>query len=462
MNTEELLQKMKNFETEGRSSLMMRSENAQEKQRSYRIPRIKKLLKKKAKYLIPTDIAIPFNPATGEEDDKFNPDVKFRPPYSAETVAKMCKRFAADCEKTKEKFMRGTDVQDWDLSDPDVITEDDIKIFSKYKVARIFSIPVVSVNIPVVTKSQYAANYSIDVATDPMTGEIVGEVPGVLKINKLFRDKCYEEVQAFDKKIESGELKLDETQQKDQRRSIYSKNPVSDVHPANFITAIELPLTNSYDVSSDFKAAEVTADELKSRVILSPYNKGFKGAVTMYLDGSWKKYDKSLNYFEVDMSCPTEGDENTDQGKQRIGLDTKYEKPTELLKDQIGDDYEKFNAALIDYLDGEADIETIVRRSTYIKPYTPELENQLFTALPTVLDPETDPYLTDDVIMANKEVYMLAFPTSGVERVDEIEAGVSDGKKGELNEEKAAAEAKEYSLDSEEFTVDTEEVSFEE
>lgn len=462
MNTEELLKKMSNIEKEGKSALLMRSEKAQEKAKAYRIPRLKKALKKKSKLLIPTDIAIPFNPKTGVADDTFNEDTKFRPALAAESVVKMCKIMAKENEDSKQAFIRGSGVLDWDLENPDEITEQDIKIFSRFKVPRIFTIPVVSVNIPLVTKSAYATKYSIEVNRDPVTGEIIGEEPGIFKINKIFRDKLYEEIQDFEDKIQSGELKLDDKQQKEERGHIWQKNPVSEDRPDNWIIAIELPLTNSYDLSADIDYSAMTADSVKGHVVISGYTKGMKDAIAKYLDGSWAKFDKSLNYYELDMSCPATGDESTNEGKMLLGKDTQFEKPSECIESQLDSDVlAVFDSAVVDYLDQAEDIETIVRRSTFIRPYTPELEEQLYKALPTVLNTE-DKFFTKKVMEANREVMVLAYGGKGLDLLDEIDNGISDAADGKLDEDAAKAESKAYNLEAEEFAVDTEMVDFEE
>ena len=447
MNRNELLAKMQNVASAGKSQLHMRSEAIQNRQSVKRLPMLKKGLKKKSKLLVIADLAIPFNPESGVEDEQFNVDTKWRPPYSATTVALMLKTMADTNEALKKTLMRRAGLEEWDTSDVENLNSVDKSIFIKYRVPRIFTVPVVSVNIPAMTKNDFGREYSIDVTTDPMTGEVVGEVPGVLKVNKLFRDKIYLEVQEFQNKVDSGEVKLTEKQVKEQKSDIYKKNPVSDVHPSNWVTIIELPLNAKYELSADVDYAAMTADAVSKKVVLTRLSKGLKDAMNSYVDGSWQKFDKSLDYFEVDMNCPTEGDENSQQGKMLIGKDTKFEKPTNGVDECLNtEDLNTVTSAVREYLDSCEGIEEEVRRSMFISPYTEDVEDQIYRSLETVLDIDNDKFLTQDVILANSEVISIAFGGKGDELLDAIDAGVSDAPEGALDEEAAKASAKEYSV----------------
>ena len=230
MNTQELIQRMSEAGQKGGSELNMRSEELQTKQRVARIPSLKKKLKKKSKLLLVLDLAIPFNPETGEVDELFNPSHKFRPAVSATSAALMVKLYASKCKKTKEVLMKQAGVTSWDTSDTDTFTDEDRTIFSKYRVPRLFSMNVVTVNIPAITKD-FSRDYAIKVDRDSKTGELVGEPPIALKINKLFNNKIYEQIQHLEDQCASGELSLTDEQKKTRKRDIYSTNPVSDDHP---------------------------------------------------------------------------------------------------------------------------------------------------------------------------------------------------------------------------------------
>lgn len=463
MNTAEMLQKMSEAGGFGKSKLHMRSESAQKGVNIKRIPRLKKGLKKKSKLLVIADLALPFNPATGTEDGEFNADNKFRPPYSATSVALMLKASADTNESLKKELMRRAGVEEWDTSDSETLNAEDRVIFNKYRVPRIFTVPVVHVNIPAMTKSSFGRDYAISVQYDD-TGEIIGEKPGVLKVNKLFKDKIYEEIQEYQGRIDSGEIKRTDQQQKDDKGDIYKKNPVSDVHPSNWLTAIELPLTSNYELSGDVDYKNFTAQSAEQALVMFKYSHNAKDGINKYVDGSYKKFDVYFDYFCLDMSCPVEGDDTTDTGKMQIGLHTQFEKPTNNLTDDGMLDEEQFKTvskAITEYLDGCEDIEVEVRRSMFTPPYTEDVENQIFTTLNTVLD-ISDPYLTQKVLLENREVISIAFAGVGSELLDEIDAGISEKEAGALDVEASASVAKEYSLEDAEFQDSTGDVALEE
>lgn len=454
MKREEMLAKMQNASV-GASKLSMRSENAQKVQRTHRFPRLKRELKKKSKLLIFAEIALPFNPETGEEDKIYNSDTKFRPTFSATTTALMLKAKADSSDVLKKALMRRAGVKEWDTSS-EKFTDEDWEIFKKYRVPRIFSLPVVHINIPAFTKSDFGRDYELRVEYDE-NGEVVGEVPGVLKVDKLFKDKLYEEVTEYQKMIDSGICKDTEKQQKEAKSTIYRKNPVSSIHPMNTVLAIELPLTNKYELSGDFEYADFDAKKVQQSIVLQKYGGNFSVAMQKFLDGSYEVFDKYFDYYVLDMGCPTDGDPNTNEGKMAIGKDTTYEKSVfDIDSPQIfGDKAVDVFDAIRDYEDSVDDLESEVRRSLFTPIYTEAVESQMYESLPTVLDIENDKYVTQKVLKDNSEVITIAFGAKGTALLDDIECGVSERNEGELDSDASKSEAKNYDLTAAEFADDT-------
>ena len=459
MKTEELRELMEKSGQKGGSELNMRSEDLQQKQRVSRIPSLKKKLKKKSKVLLVLDLAIPFNPETGEEDDKFNSSHKFRPPVSETSAALMVKSYADTCEKTKNVLMKRAGITEWDTSDVDSFTDTDRKVFAKYRVPRLFTINVVSVKIPAITKD-YTRDYAIKVERDKNTGNIIGEPPVALKINKLFRDKIYEQIQEFDQQCADGVVNLTEDQMKDRKREIYGSNPVSDDHPANWAEIIELPLTQKFEISGDVNLAEITSDDIKEHQVNAKYSQKLRDKVTSFMKGELEVFDKYFDFFEMDMSCPTDGDDQTKSGKMQIGLNTKFDNPAIKLVDTPNND--KLITAIRDFLDQDMNVEKEMLRSVFVSDYNEELESQLIRSLKTVFELD-DKYCTEKVIMQNADIISIAFGDEGLAAIEEIDAGVSDRETGTLDEEASKQEAKTYDLTSEEFSdisaVDTEELN---
>ena len=448
MKTSELMALMEKAGQKGGSELNMRSEDLQKKKRAPRIKMLMKELKKKAKELIILELALPFNPATGEEDDDFNPSHKFRPPVSATSAALIIKKYANESAATKERLMKRAGITEWDTSDPDTFTEQDAEVLKKYRVPRLFTINVVSVKIPAITKDR-SRDYAIKVNRDPNTGDIVGEWPVALKVNKLFRDTEYEEVAEYQDQVEKGVINHTEDQRKKYISAIYQKNPVSDDHPANWVELIEIPLNNQFSVSADFPLAGVSAEDVKEHRLVSRYSKGIREKVDSFMNGDLVKFDKYFDYIEVDMSCPNDGDPTTTQGKMDIGKDTTFEKPTDRLCEVEG--YDAFAVTAREMLDQDIDIEKSVLRSVYVSEYNEDVEKQIIAALPSVYELD-DKHCTGKVIMANKDIISLAFGDDGLTAIEDADAGITDKGAGSLDEGQSKAQAKEYDLSSEEFS----------
>lgn len=448
MKTSELMALMEKAGQKGGSELNMRSEDLQKKKRAPRIKMLKKDLKKKAKEMIVLEIALPFNPATGEEDDEFNPSHKFRPPVSATSAALIVKKFANDVLATKEKLMKRAGVTEWDTSDPDTFTEQDREVLKKYRVPRLFTINVVSVKIPAITKDR-SRDYAIKVNRDENTGDVIGEWPVALKINKLFRDTEYEEVNDYRAKIDCGEINHTEDQQKKYISAIYQKNPVSDDHPANWVELIEIPLNKQFSISSDMPLDSVTADDIKEHRLVSRYSKGIREKVESFMGGDLVKFDKYFDYIEIDMSCPNEGDTSTAQGKMDLGKDTTFDKPTDRLFEQEG--YDNFAEKTREMLDNDIDIEKSVLRSVFVSEYNADVEKQLIAALPSVYELDNE-FCTEKVLLANKDIITTAFGSEGMELIEDADAGITDKDSGKLDEGESKTQAKEYDLSSDEYS----------
>lgn len=455
MNTTDLMKLLESAGQKGGSELNMRSEDLQTKQRVSRIPSLKKKLKKKSKILLVLDLAIPFNPETGKEDDQFNSSHKFRPPVSATSAALLAKLYANNNPEAKAVFMKRAGVTTWDTSDTDTFTTEDWTIFSRYRVPRLFTMNVVTVNIPAITKD-FARDYAIKVDRDKNTGDVIGKVPVALKINKLFRDKIYEQVSDFTDKCDNGVYNLTEQQQKDRKREMYSSNPVSDDHPANWAEIIELPLTKNFSISADLEADSLDVAKIKELQVNSKYSKKLREKVSAFQAGELEVFDKYFDFYEMDMACPSDGDEQTKEGKMQLGLNTSFDNPAMKLSDDAN--YQKIVATIREFLDCDVDVEKEMLRSVYVSEYTSDLENQLIKTLPTVLDLD-DEFCTNSVITANKDIISLAYGDDGIELIEEADAGVSDRNNGQLDEAASAASQKEYDLTSEEFQDSVDDLS---
>lgn len=440
INFKELQKKMETVGDNGVSKLNMRNEEKQRKFQPKRFNHLKKEKRKKSKLCFVKEIAIPFNPKTGKEDDTYNTGSKWRPPYSVESVIKLVKSYAMESEEAKQALMQHAGISSWDVTDPDTVTDEDYRLFGSYLTARIFSIPAVHVTIPSMCNNAYGRDYTIDVKVDPVTGQYIGEVPLILQAHKFFIEMAYEELADYNDKLSSGVFKHDEKQQKEYRQGIFSKVPISDLAPINFIQAFEIPLNQKFELNDD--KCLVTSDKafVDKQTVLVRMNRTISDVLDKFCGGDYSAVDKYPEYFVVDMSCPNDTESPTELGKR-----TSYERELNTLKDMEG--YDNFRAATVDYLDNFKDLEETVFRSSFVSRYDSSVDTQLLTACNSLIDLK-NPFLTQKVIESNKDFLMLALGEKFDELQLEVECGISDKAEGNLDSAAAKQVAKTFDIAS--------------
>lgn len=440
INFKELQKKMETVGDNGVSKLNMRNEEKQRKFQPKRFNYLKKEKRKKSKLCFVKEIAIPFNPKTGKEDDTYNTGSKWRPPYSVESVIKLVKSYAMESEEAKQALMQHAGISSWDVTDPDTVTDEDYRLFGSYLTARIFSIPAVHVTIPSMCNNAYGRDYTVDVKVDPVTGQYIGEVPLILQAHKFFIEMAYEELADYNDKLSSGVFKHDEKQQKEYRQGIFSKVPISDLAPINFIQAFEIPLNQKFELNDD--KCLVTSDKafVDKQTVLVRMNRTISDVLDKFCGGDYSAVDKYPEYFVVDMSCPNDTESPTELGKR-----TSYERELNTLKDMEG--YDNFRAATVDYLDNFKDLEETVFRSSFVSRYDSSVDTQLLTACNSLIDLK-NPFLTQKVIESNKDFLMLALGEKFDELQLEVECGISDKAEGNLDSAAAKQVAKTFDIAS--------------
>lgn len=440
INFKELQKKMETVGDNGVSKLNMRNEEKQRKFQPKRFNHLKKEKRKKSKLCFVKEIAIPFNPKTGKEDDTYNTGSKWRPPYSVESVIKLVKSYAMESEEAKQALMQHAGISSWDVTDPDTVTDEDYRLFGSYLTARIFSIPAVHVTIPSMCNNAYGRDYTVDVKVDPVTGQYIGEVPLILQAHKFFIEMAYEELADYNDKLSSGVFKHDEKQQKEYRQGIFSKVPISDLAPINFIQAFEIPLNQKFELNDD--KCLVTSDKafVDKQTVLVRMNRTISDVLDKFCGGDYSAVDKYPEYFVVDMSCPNDTESPTELGKR-----TSYERELNTLKDMKG--YDNFRAATVDYLDNFKDLEETVFRSSFVSRYDSSVDTQLLTACNSLIDLK-NPFLTQKVIESNKDFLMLALGEKFDELQLEVECGISDKAEGNLDSAAAKQVAKTFDIAS--------------
>lgn len=414
-----------------------RNEDAQTKRKVKRIDTLKKVSKKKSKVLTLTELALPFNPLTGKEDEEFNRNNKYRPIMSTESAMLVYKGMANESEDSKSAFLRGTGVsaENWDTSDISTINTTDRKIFKKHRYPVIFTLNVVKITIPTFTGRAFGKEYRVDVERDAMSGEIIGELPIVLKINKLMRDIANEEVNKLEKDVKDGVKVLNKDDLADARKKIYQGIVVGNDAPLNFALALEIPLDAQSSLSENVQLKDLTDAEIFSMLRLVKLNNKFKIALDNYIDGSYAPLDKYTNFWELDMVC------TKDEDPLELGKNTSFEKPMVPIKDE--EDFKYLNQSFINFMDEDQKLEKTFLASSFVTRFNSDLENNLLDACEGIINLDSE-FVTAKVLQANKDIIPMIFGEAGDEKLVEAEIGLVP--EGELNEEVAAVESKKMNL----------------
>lgn len=440
MNLEEFKRKMSTGEIALGSALKMRNENAQNKTRAKMYKRIERKQGKMSKLLIPKEIALDFDPRTGDETDEFNADNKFRPVASVTTLALAIKSMASTVPATKERIMQRSGLSSWDLSDLEHITDEDKIAFAPYIYPQIFTLPTINVKLKGISQNAWGRDFIVRVNRDPITGHVVGDAPTLIQANYLYSAMAREEVAVLEESVKNGTVTLTDEQLAEKKRSIYSgRVHVSSDRASNYIRCVEIPLDPATcDITSDVKLSCTTPEMVHNMMCLSRFTTELQTTIDKLKNGVWKKYDKYLDFYEVDMVCPAD---KTD--KKEIGMYTRYEKPDTALDTLNG--YNEFVKAYIDYVDSENELETIVWTSTGLREFSEDDERRVLACMESDIDVES-PYLTKNIILANKDIIMRVFGEKGDLMVVAAEGGFSEKADGVSDPSTAQDEAKKYDL----------------
>lgn len=430
-NVQELLSSFMSGDLSGVSQLKLRDENIQKKSGALRISQLKREPKKKSKLLVLTELAVPFNPFTGVEDDKYNRDSKFRPTLSQTTVTLMLKTACAENETLKKVYMDKARMTSWDTSDLENVTAEDRKIFARYRVARKFTLPVCRVNIPSFTGNTFGKEYLMKVQRDELTGEVVGEVPLLLQVNKLMRDMCYEEINKLEEDMANKIVVLNSKDAENAKKNIKDKVVVSGDYPLNYVMCIEVPLDNQYNIK-DEAISDLTPETLAPMLRLVKCTAEVELALDKYLLGEYAAVDSHTDFWEFDMNCPNEED------KKELGKKTRYEKA--MIAINTKPEYNQLVESYRGYIDEVKDLEKTFMNSVYVSKFNSSMEDSFLDAVKGIIDIDSE-FMTNKVLNANANIITLVFGDSGDNKLAEASIGLgSEGKLDEKASEKAGKE----------------------
>lgn len=441
MTLEQFKQGMADGSISGASSHQMRNEDIQTKPRRKSYPFIKRELGKISKLLIPKELAFDFNPMTGKQDDDFNPQRKFRPMMSATSLALLVKEMADKVPETKERLLSKAGIKEWDTSDYKTLTETDYLIFKPWVQIQIFTLTTFNTTLKALSQKAWGVNYLINVKRDPITGSIIGDIPTPLLISYLCSALAQEEIKEYDQKIKNKEIDQTDEQQKEFKSKVYSRRLlVGQDQPLNMIRLYELPLDQNCNLTVQTLGGGVTEEKLNELICVSRLTNEIQTTLDKYRVGPLKVLDDYFDFYELDMSCPTKGDD-----AKSIGKDTRYEKPLIRLKD-ISDIGPKVIEEIRNERDNCGDIESLMYSSARVRVYNADVEAKLLDAAAAQIELD-DPYMTDKVVLGNKEIIGLLYGDEGYARIEAAEGGFSGAKEGSYDAQTANTEAREAEND---------------
>lgn len=437
MSILDLINDFKDGKIVGVSKHKLRDESKQERFKSERLKSLKKESQMQYKLLVITELAIPFNPATGKEDDVYDRDNKFRPMLAQSTVMKMIKGIVNENKEAKDSFMRRAGVEEWDTEDVETITDQDRLVLNRYRVPRTFTLPVTNVNLPAFTGNVYGKDYLVEVEKDPDNGEYIGEIPLPLKVNKLMSDMIFEEINQYRKDIKEGKIQPVPTdkEQKEAEKKFWTKVTISGEFPRNYVMAVGIKLDAEGEIAVPNMIAETEPKDMMENMFLFKRGDELKAALAKYNGGSFSKVDFYDDFFELDMNCPKESD------PMQLGLKTRYEKSASYLKDNTTSD--AFIKSVNALIDSDRDWEQIFLSSVYISKFNSSIEDSFLTACSKVID-LNDTFMTNKVVQANSQIIELIFGEAGEDKVAEATIGM--GEEGSLDEKASKEMNKEHTI----------------
>lgn len=374
-----------------------RNESLQTKIQVPRINRLKKERKKKSKLLVLREIALDFDPVQGLETEQYNRDCKYRPAISATTMMLNLKELAEVNEDTKRAILRksGMDITEWDTTDIDHLNKTDKEVFLKHLYPSIYTVNVCKVKLKSIANNAFGKDFRVKVERDRMTGQVIGDEPVLLKLNRFLNMIASEEYGVIAEENEKSH-KYTADELKDVRLKIRDRTVlVSSDRPANYIIAIEIPLDERTEIPSSFSLSGWERKDFLEHMVLIPVSGKLKIAIDNYQNGTYYKADIHDNFLEIDMYC------SNDEDKMELGKNTTYEKPSETIKDRK--DYDAFIESFREFMDNDNNLEGIFQASNFISDFKSDTEAALYDAIAAFI-PENDPRLTANVVHANAEV----------------------------------------------------------
>ena len=321
------------------SELNLMNEHRQEKVKGASVNKLRYQWKKKSRVLVSLQLAIPFNPETGMPDESFNANTKWRPAISVSTAARIIKDYCQKSDAAKQEFMRRAGVAEWDVSDPDVLTDVDFKVLRKYRVPITPTVDTVQITDQAVTGQTFPIKYSVKVEYDYATGEMLGEIPKIVKMGEFYTAVIFNEINELTAAIREKDSTLykgsnpnisaaaipsaTEKQFKEWKKSIFSTAIITSVQPSNYYIGYEFPLSQTNTMLEKGQPlpdyTTLSTDELKKHEIYFDASGKYKNYISLVLEN--ESSDHHWDIIEFDLIDSQASEPKTDDEKARASAD---------------------------------------------------------------------------------------------------------------------------------------------
>lgn len=156
------------------------------------------------KLFFPLLMAFPFDPIEGKETPDYNPRNKWSALIAPSEMVAVIKSKAQEDETYKNFFVRQAHFKgEWDVSDPSIMTADDIDILWRYRRRLTYAFPSTKVFSSSIGGDKYPTTYLLLSKQDPITGEFVGDLSFLHQAASLLGSLCQNEINSFNEAIES-------------------------------------------------------------------------------------------------------------------------------------------------------------------------------------------------------------------------------------------------------------------
>ena len=482
----QIMEGLKTKSLPAKSELNIMNERRQDRIRGVSLNKFKYEWKKKSRIVVPLQIGVPFNPATGVPDDDFNTLSKWRPAVSASTAAKIIKAFCIENENAKQVFMTRAGVTEWDCSNPDELTDEDFKVLIRYRVPLVLTADTISVNDEVITGRSFPIKYSIDIKYDLDTGQIIGEKPLIAKIGDFMTSVIFNEIRELEDAIKLKDPKLykggnpniapasipeaNEKQFKEWRSSIFQGAIISSPNPSNFLIGFEFPLSTSVAMTTGKEPLpeylQIAHEDLKLREVYFDASKKYRDFLAEHIGNP--DLDHFWNLIEFDLCDSTSSEPSSNDEKARASADLKPSVPTHGFYDidKNGARYPwvvSLMDALADYRDSDENFER--KMAAFLATRIKAADDSLISAVCDRLEekvPINSHYIRKETLAAHKEamtaIYDEEYLAIVMEDPDALEGAAEAGAAEIADAASILADLKEESSDGiptvEELTLD--------